>query len=151
MMESPMTRNCHVGFGERDEETHRSQGWEVRFVPTPFSPLLANIALNGIEKIGEHRINGNKVRMCIRYADDMVFVLRPEDNAEEILGQIEEFLAERGMNVSKKKTKITATIDGFNFLGWHFQVQENEKFRSTPSEENFKAFREKVNRIRIET
>ncbi len=51
MMESPMTRNCHVGFGERYEETHQSQDWKVRFVPTPFSPLLANIALNGIERI----------------------------------------------------------------------------------------------------
>lgn len=111
------------------------------------SPLLANIALNGIEKIGEHRINGNKVRMCIRYADDMVFVLRPKDNAKEILGQIELFLAERGMNVSQKKTKVTATADGFNFLGWNFRIQENGKFRSTPSEENFKAFRKKVKHI----
>lgn len=49
MMESPMTRNCHVGFGERYEETHQSQDWEVRFVPTLFSPLLANIALHGLE------------------------------------------------------------------------------------------------------
>ncbi len=50
MMESPMTRNCHVGFGERYEETHQSQDWEVRFVPTPCSPLLANIALHGMEE-----------------------------------------------------------------------------------------------------
>ncbi len=49
MMESPMTRNCHVGFGERYEETHQSQDWEVRFVPTPLSPLLANVALHGME------------------------------------------------------------------------------------------------------
>lgn len=33
---------------------------------------------------------------------------------------------------------------GFNFLGWHFKVQTNGKFRSTPSEENFKEFRKKV-------
>ena len=51
MMESPMTRNCHVGFGERDEETHQSQDWEVRFVPTPFSPLLANIGLHALETL----------------------------------------------------------------------------------------------------
>jgi len=49
MMESPMTKNCHVGFGERYEETHQSQDWEVRFVPTPLNPLLANIAPDWME------------------------------------------------------------------------------------------------------
>ncbi len=38
------------------------------------SPLLANIALNGIEDI--HK--------SIRYADDMVFLLKPEDNADTV-------------------------------------------------------------------
>jgi hypothetical protein len=47
MMESRMKRNFHVRFGERYEETRQSQGRKVRFVPTPFSPLLANIALDG--------------------------------------------------------------------------------------------------------
>ena len=34
---------------ERYEETRQSQDRKVRFVPTPFSPLLANIALHGME------------------------------------------------------------------------------------------------------
>ncbi|MHC5733137.1 MAG: group II intron maturase-specific domain-containing protein, partial [Nostoc sp.] len=44
-------------------------------------------------------------------------------------------------------TKVTATTDGFDFLGWHFKVQKNGKFRSTPSVDNFKAFRKKVKHI----
>ncbi len=114
------------------------------------SPLLANIALNGIEKIGEYRFrkNGKIISKCIRYADDMVFILKSEDNANELLLKIEEFLASRGMNVSKKKTKLTASTDGFDFLGWHFYVQKNNgKFRSIPSTENFKNFRKKVKHI----
>lgn len=51
------------------------------------------------------------------------------------------------MKVSEKKTKITAATDGFDFLGWHFWVQSNGKFKSTPSEENFKKFRQKVKAI----
>ncbi len=51
------------------------------------------------------------------------------------------------MEISERKTKITATTDGFNFLGWHFLVQKNGKFRSRPSEENYKAFRKKVKNI----
>ncbi len=101
------------------------------------SPLLANIALNGIEDI--HK--------SVRYADDMVIILKPEDNATETLDRISQFLASRGMKVSEKKTKLTATTDGFDFLGWHFKVQSNGKFRSFPSAENFKKFRQKVKAI----
>ncbi len=102
------------------------------------SPLLANIALNGIESLGQ----------SVRYADDMVFILKPQDNAEQILAKVEKFLADRGMNISQKKTKVTASTDGFDFLGWHFYVQKNNgKFRSIPSLDNFKAFRQKVKDI----
>jgi len=109
------------------------------------SPLLANIALNGIESI--HRYKDDKGRVkepSIRYADDMVIILRPQDDAKTILERISEFLADRGMNVSEKKTKLTDTTDGFDFLGWHFKVQKNGKFRSTPSEGNYKAFRKQT-------
>jgi RNA-directed DNA polymerase len=122
------------------------------------SPLLANIALNGIENT--HRYHGIKgrritnntptkdiVEPLVRYADDMVIILRPEDDAVEILERITEFLRIRGMNVSQKKTKVTAATDGFNFLGWNFKVQSNGKIRSTPSVDNFKAFHEKVKHV----
>jgi RNA-directed DNA polymerase len=112
------------------------------------SPLLANIALNGIESLHKSKDKwGNTTEPSIRYADDMVIILKPEDDAEAILNRISEFLAERGMKVSEKKTKISATTDGFDFLGWHFKVQKNGKFKSTPSVENFKAFRKKVKHI----
>ena len=111
------------------------------------SPLLANIALNGIESIHSYKTGGYKMEPSIRYADDMVIILRPQDNAEAVLERISEFLAKRGMNISEKKTKITATTDGFDFLGWHFKVQSNGKLRSTPSVDNFKAFRKKVKEI----
>lgn len=101
------------------------------------SPLLANIALNGIEDIHN----------CVRYADDLVIILKPGESAETILGRISKFLAQRGMNVSEKKTKLTAATDGFDFLGWNFRVQNNGKFRCVPSTDNFKAFRQKVKPI----
>ncbi len=110
------------------------------------SPLLANIALNGIESIHGYR-NGKWIEPSIRYADDMVVILRPQDDANAILDNISQFLAERGMNVSEKKTKLTAATDGFDFLGWHFKVQTNGKFKSVPSVDNFKAFRQKVKDI----
>ena len=61
-----------------------------------FSPLLANIALNGIETI----------HTSVRYADDMVFILKPKDNAEEIRSKIDEFLAQQGLKVKERKTRL---------------------------------------------
>lgn len=110
--------------------------------------LLANIALNGIEEIHKYKHrHGSITESCIRYADDMVIILRPEDDAEAILSRIGEFLAIRGMKVSDSKTRITATTEGFDFLGWHFKVQQNGKFRCSPSVENYKAFRKKIKHI----
>ena len=121
------------------------------------SPLLANIALNGIESLHQYNKNGIRItpktsqkdiiEASIRYADDMVIILRPEDNAIEILERINEFLAERGMKISEKKTKITAATDGFDFLGWHFKVLKDGRFKSYPSVDNFKKFRLKVKNI----
>ena len=111
------------------------------------SPLLANIALNGIESIHTFQAYGRTNEPSVRYADDMVIILRPQDDATEILDKISQFLAERGMKVSEKKTKLTATTDGFDFLGWHFKVQKNGKFRCVPSVDNYKTFRKKVKHI----
>ena len=119
-----------VGVNPEFPEQGTQQGGVV-------SPLLANIALNGIEDI--HK--------SVRYADDMVFILKPKDDEKEILNRIKKFLAERGLNISQKKTKLTATTNGFDFLGWHFKIQKNGKFRCTPSEENYQAFRKKVKSI----
>lgn len=121
------------------------------------SPLLANIALNGVESVHKYHTHGRRItdktsevnitHPSIRYADDMVIVLRPQDDANTILENISQFLASRGLKVSEKKTRITAATDGFDFLGWNFRVQSNGKFKSIPSVDNFKKFRKKVKAI----
>jgi retron-type reverse transcriptase len=70
----------------------------------------------------------------------MVYLLKPKDNAEEILARISQFLSERGLKVSEKKTKLTATTNGFDFLGWHNKVQNNGKFKSVPERGQLQSF-----------
>ncbi|NEQ82595.1 MAG: RNA-dependent DNA polymerase [Moorea sp. SIO2I5] len=101
------------------------------------SPLLANVALNGIEDC----------HPSIRYADDMVIILKPKDNPGKILQKFKDFLAERKMEISEEKTKITKTTDGFDFLGWNIRVQKNGKFKSIPSEENHRTIRKKIKTV----
>ncbi len=57
----------------------------------------------------------------------MVIILKPKDAANKILDSISRFLAERGMKFSEKKTKLTATTDGFDFLGWHNKRAKQRK------------------------
>ena len=101
------------------------------------SPLLANIALNGIEDI----------HPSVRYADDMVVFLKPKDSEQKILARISEFLAKRGLEVKPEKTKVVASTDGFDFLGWHLKIKPNGKFICVPSRDNYQAFRSKVKTI----
>jgi RNA-directed DNA polymerase len=101
------------------------------------SPLLANIVLNGIEKIHN----------SVRYADDMVFIIKPNHDVEDILKRVNTFLSKHGMKVNPKKTKVSATQTGFDFLGWNFKVLPNGKCLSTPSKENYKHFKRKVKAV----
>jgi group II intron reverse transcriptase/maturase len=77
-----------------------------------FSPLLANLALNGIENIGK----------CIRYADDMIFVIQKGENPEKLRKQIDRELQKRGLKVKESKTKLTDMTEGFDFLGFNFRL-----------------------------
>ncbi len=125
------------------------------------SPLLANIALNGIEdclpsshgRIVRDKKGRNPRRgvSAVRYADDMVFVLKDTGNEihnlkqeAELIDAITKFLAERGMELSQEKTKLTKPTQGFDFLGWHFKIQTNKKIRITPSKENYLSFKKKI-------
>jgi RNA-directed DNA polymerase len=77
-----------------------------------------------------------------------VIFLKPNDDADKVLGKISQFLADRGMKVSESKTKTTATTEGFDFLGWKFYVQKNNgKFKCIPSVSNYESFRKKVKAI----
>ena len=83
-------------------------------------------------------------KICLLY---MVFFLKPGENEEKLLDKINQFLSARGLKISEKKTKLTASTDGFDFLGWHFNVYNDGRLKSTPSAENFKAFRKKVKHV----
>ena len=137
MRESEVTGNCHASFGERDGETRKLKDLKVRSVPTLFSPLLANIAIHGLEDI-DPQIRG------IRYADDAIFILKPGQDENKLRAKIDKFGAERGLRVKEAKTRLVKTHEGFDFLGWHFRVKPNGKFISTPSNDSHRVVKRKI-------
>jgi RNA-directed DNA polymerase len=83
----------------------------------------------------------------IRYADDFIITGATKDILEnEVRPLVEQFLGERGLQLSPEKTCITHIDQGFDFLGQHLR-----KFDGTllvkPSKKNTHAFLEKVRGI----
>lgn len=111
------------------------------------SPCLANITLDGMEAAIKQAVPPESKVNYIRYADDFIVT----GNSPEILELtvkpvIEKYLLERGLELSKEKTKITHIEDGFNFLGQNIR-KYNGKLLIKPSKESIKSIRRKIRDI----
>ncbi|MCO6517120.1 MAG: reverse transcriptase N-terminal domain-containing protein [Snodgrassella sp.] len=62
---------------------------------------------------------------------------------EKVIPVVEEFLKERRLTLSEKKTKVVHIGQGFDFLGWTVR-QFNDKLIIKPSKKNGEAFYSKV-------
>lgn len=119
------------------------------------SPTLANMTLDGIEKLLAknfpiHWPNKTTYYLkihLIRYADDFIITGRSKEELEQrVLPLIREFLQVRGLTLSEEKTKITHIEEGFDFLGFNVRKYKG-KFLIKPSKESQKKFQRKINGI----
>jgi len=105
-----------------DTETGTPQGGVI-------SPLLANIALHGMEEALDikYRLRQGKPYGAelhpdsvglVRYADDFVVFCHSKEEAERTEEKLKSWLAKRGLSFSKEKTRIVNLDEGFNFLGF---------------------------------
>jgi RNA-directed DNA polymerase len=90
------------------------------------SPLVANVALDGLADLLASRFRhpGRSTRPYfgyIRYADDLVVTSPDKGRLEAAVPVIQEWLAERGLELNAEKTRIVHIDDGFNFLGFHLR------------------------------
>lgn len=70
-------------------------------------------------------------QLSLQCADDMIFFIKPGESAQELREKIDNFLAEKTLNIKKPQTKLVKFTRGFDFLGWHFKVKaKNNKFLS---------------------
>lgn len=86
------------------------------------SPLLANVALHGLERAV---IESHPQAKVIRYADDLVCLHEELDGIEHVQQTVSDWLSNMGLELKARKTRITHTLDahegtvGFDFLGFH--------------------------------
>jgi RNA-directed DNA polymerase len=101
------------------------------------SPLLANIALHGLETAIESAfphdkyVNGKQIEWyprVIRYADDFVILHEDRGVIEQAQQITNTWLKDMGLELKPSKTRITHTLRptaegnvGFDFLGWEFR------------------------------
>jgi RNA-directed DNA polymerase len=99
------------------------------------SPLLLNIALHGMEDALGIKTNcrGHIIgqRAVVRYADDFLVFCESQEDAQVVAEQIlPAWLAERGLSLSKEKTRIVHLKTGFDFLGFtirHYPAPQTRK------------------------
>ena len=109
------------------------------------SPLLANIALHGMEKRIEQyaeTLKGKKRdnRQClnfIRYADDFVILHKDITVVQGCREIISEWLIGMGLELKPSKTRLTHTLNkyeeeepGFNFLGFNIRQWKVGKYNT---------------------
>lgn len=119
------------------------------------SPVIGNLVLDGLEQVvkgkseyfrRKHNIN------FVRYADDFIITANNRDVLENLTPDIEAFLLERGISLSKEKTKITPLSEGFDFLGQTVRKHTRRngsagKLQITPSKASFQAIKTKLKTI----
>lgn len=131
------------------------------------SPLLANIALHGLEEHLKNYVSskdfpkphslaarGARTKRTalgvIRYADDFVIIHQNSQIMEQVILETKNWLANIGLEISEEKSKLRWASQSFNFLGFSIiLVKKQEQFRVkiTPAKENVKAFTDKTRNI----
>ncbi len=97
---------------------------------SPISPLLANVALDRLDKAWQGV--GRRFGVLVRYADDFVVVCATERQATTARRRAAAVLAELGLQLNPAKTRtanLTRGAEGFDFLGFHLHKVEHWKWK----------------------
>ncbi len=115
------------------------------------SPLLANVALHGMEAALHinNKTTTNK-RGIVRYADDFCVLCESQEDAQTAQLELTEWLKQRGLTFSAEKTRIVHLTEGFDFLGMTIKLFKTPKKKSglvlliRPSKKSVHKIREKL-------
>ena len=108
------------------------------------SPMLSNMALDGLEKAVQESAPRRSRINFVRYADDFIITAKSRTILEQhVKPAVEAFLSERGLELSPEKTVTTHITQGFTFLGQTFRKQGG-KLHITPSKNAIKSITRKL-------
>jgi RNA-directed DNA polymerase len=131
------------------------------------SPLLANIALHGLEEHLKDSVSsrnfpkphpgagkGTRAKRSalgvIRYADNFVIIHRNPEIMEKVILETKNWLTNIGLEISEEKSQLRWASQAFKFLGFQIVLvkrQEDFRVQITPSKESVKAITDKTRNI----
>lgn len=126
------------------------------------SPLLANIALHGMEDEltvkyyidrGYYKLARNSVGV-VRYADDFVIVCKTKGEAMSMYERLKPYLEKRGLTLVGDKTKVTHIREGFEFLGFNLRQYKSNKGMQLlikPSKASVKKAKETIKNVFVQS
>ena len=98
------------------------KGWQPTEQGTPqgavVSPLLSNIYLDELD--WQMALKGFEM---VRYADDFIVLSRTQEQAQEALERVKDWVEANGLKLHPIKTRLVdaSLAGGFDFLGYHFE------------------------------
>jgi RNA-directed DNA polymerase len=112
------------------------------------SPCLTLITLSKLEgklrSVNSGSINREKINF-ISYADDFVVTAADKEVLiDKVMPLIKEFLVERGLELSERKTRISYIEDGFDFLGFNIRKYNEKKLLIKPAKANINNFLKEI-------
>jgi RNA-directed DNA polymerase len=114
------------------------------------SPVLANMALDGLEAVAHKAAPRTQKINVIKYADDFIITGASKEVLEtKVKPAVVAFLKERGLELSEEKTHITHIDDGFDFLGFNVRKYAG-KLLTKPAKPAVKRFLANIREL-IET
>jgi len=110
------------------------------------SPVLANIALDGLEsEIRKAFPRSKRLKVnFVRYADDFIITAKNKGIlVHELAPIVASHFKRRGLELSSEKTKITHINDGFDFLGQNAR-KYNGKLLIKPSKKSCESIKNNI-------
>lgn len=105
------------------------------------APLLINILLDGIESLGDG----------VRYLETVIFFIHSRDNGHNLIEKIYNFFKERSLNFKLSTIKLITTLEGFDFIHWHFKVKSNYHSFSVPNKNNLTFIKKRIKKTLRDT
>ncbi len=124
----------------------------------PLSPLLLNVALQGMStalgiQYNKYGYTPPQCRALITYADDLIVLGHTRQACEQAREKLDAWLADKGLRLSDKKTRIVHLRQGFDFLGFtirHYRKRTSKRgwvCRSAPSKEAVQTFKRNLKEV----
>ena len=133
-----------AGYVENDKLYPSHQGTPQGGI---ISPTLANLTLDGLERVVRDAVPRRSRVNFVRYADDFIITGKSKRLLEEnVKPVIEKFLEDRGLSLSEEKTKITQIKHGFTFLGQNFR-KHGRTLHITPAKEGVISLKSKLREL----